>query len=195
MTYKHLPKVGGGQSHLPRLRFVATPAMSSRFGMPVRKVWLHRWAGGRYENIIHYLQNPHNQASSHFVFPGAQKPDEIAQMIPRNKKAWTEAFFNRSGISIECADAIWLGQDAEGFAQLARVTAHELWHAGLKPVWVRGSRFDSRRGFCRHADGGFLAGGHTLCPTTDLDLWRQFVDRVRAEYVRGGFKKGWGRDS
>jgi hypothetical protein len=195
VIYKHLPPLGAGESHLPRLRFVPTPAMSPRFGMPIRKVWLHRWAGGEYENIVRYFQNPHNEASAHFVFPGAQKPDEITQMVPRSRKSWTEAAFNRTGISIECADAIWLGHDPEGFAQLARVVAFELHHAGLPPVWSRGNRFDPRRGFCRHADGGTLAGGHTQCPTTDLELWAQFVFRVQAEHRRGGFRRTWGRDN
>jgi hypothetical protein len=162
-------------------------------GMPVRKIWLHRWAGGEYENIVRYFQNPHNEASAHFVFPGAQKPDEITQMVPYSRKSWTEAAYNKTGISIECADAIWLGHDPKGFAQLARITAWLLHHFGLPPVWVRTRTFNFGKGFCRHADGGLPAGGHTQCPTTDLELWRQFVGRVQAEHRRGAFRRTWGR--
>ena len=200
MVYKNLPKIGGGWSHLPQWEFAATPNMGSRYGLPIRTVWIHRWASPtptthrEFEGVIHFFQSPHSEASSHFVFPGHAGPDRIVQMVPRARKAWTEAKFNTTGISIECGDDIWLGRDPNGFAQLARVTAHELWHAGLPPVWAHPQRFVSRRGCSRHADGGAEAGGHTQCPTTDLELWDQFVRRTQAEYARGGFKKGWGRN-
>ena len=197
MTYKTLPPVGKVASHLPRLEFAPTPNMSSRFGVPIRKVWLHRWAGGQYDNIVHYLQNPHVEASAHLVYPGSQDWNHCAQLVPFGKKAWTEEVYNRSGVSIECEDAIWLGHDAVGFCQLARITAYLLHRFGLPPVWAHTPKvvpFNYRRGMCRHADGGIPAGGHTQCPTTDLELWGQFVGRTQAEYRRGEFRKApWGR--
>ena len=172
--------------------------------MPVRDVWLHRW-GVAYRNmpeekqafrgVLSEFQNPHNEASSHFVYPGSAIPNYCAQMIPLSQKAWTEAAFNKTGVSIECADAIWLGQDAMGFAQLARMTAYLLHRFNLPPNWVRGVSVGVRRGFCRHADGGMLGGGHPLCPTTDMELWWQFIGRVKAEHKRGEFtEKEWGRE-
>jgi len=191
-------------SHLPHLDIVPTRAQSSRFGTPIRKVWLHRW-GVKYTNkhgealsyqgVIREFQNPANEASSHLVYPGSAVPNHCTQMVPYARKSWTESFFNRSGISIESADAIWLGFDPEGFAQLARITAWLLHHFRIPPVWVHapGFLFDPRRGFCRHADGGGRAGGHTQCPTTDLGLWHQFEGRVQAETARGKFRPVWGR--
>ena len=205
MVYKTLPPVGQGMSHLPELEFFPTPAMSSRMGLPVRKVWLHRWGvvfrnmpeeRQAFRGVLHEFQDPHNEASSHLVFPGTAIRNYCAQMVPFSRKSWTEAAFNKTGISIECADAIWLGHDALGFAQLARITAYLLHRFGLPPQWTPapGPIFNPRRGFCRHADGGGLAGGHTQCPTTDLELWRQFVGRTQAEYHRGEFRKEpWGR--
>lgn len=71
------------------------------------------------------------------------------------------------------------------------MTAFLLHQNGLPPTWVHGQTF-ARRGFLRHADGGRLAGGHTQCPTTDLELWRQFVGRVKEEHRHGHFRKNWG---
>jgi hypothetical protein len=50
------------------------------------------------------------------------------------------------------------------------------------------------RGLARHADGGAAGGGHLDCPTADLELWRQFVARVKAEVVLGGYRKHWACD-
>jgi hypothetical protein len=188
-------------SHLPELEWVPTRACSSRFGLTIGKVWLHRWgvrytteAGEAlsYKGVIREFQNPANEASSHFVFPGSAVPNHCTQMVARKDKSWTEALYNRTGISIESADAIWLGHDPDGFVQLARITAFLLHENGLPPNWVHGFTF-ARKGFLRHADGGALAGGHTQCPTTDMQLWGQFVQRVQAEHHRGGFRKVWDR--
>jgi hypothetical protein len=145
-----------------------------------------------YQGVIREFKNPDNQASSHLVFPGSAVKDHCTQMVPYGMKSWTEAFYNRTGISIESADAIWLGHDPYGFAQLARITAWLLHHFQLPAVWAKGP-FGIRKGFLRHADGGALAGGHTQCPTTDMALWGQFVGRVKGEYARGGFRPIWGR--
>jgi hypothetical protein len=65
---------------------------------------------------------------------------------------------------------------------------------GLPATWVHGDKvLHGPGGFCRHADLGVLGGGHTQCPTTDLDLWHEFVGAVKFEYNRGAFKKVWGR--
>ena len=202
MTYKKLPKIGGGSSHLPELTWVPTKACSPRYGMPKRKVWIHRWGvkyttetgeALSYKGVIRQFQNPDNESSSHFVFPGSAVPNHCTQMVARSMKSWTEKAYNRPGVSYETADAIWLGHDPEGFCQLARMIAFELHNDGLPPTWVHIQPFDPRKGFCRHADGGVPAGGHTQCPTTDLALWHQFVLRVQAEYRRGKFREVWGR--
>jgi hypothetical protein len=114
------------------------------------------------------------------------------QMVALADKAWTEAAFNSEGVSIECGDGIWLGTDPVGFARAARITGWLLMHERLPAAWVRDPH-THLKGFARHADGGTDGGGHTACPTTDLDLWHQFVARVKAEVAHGGYREKWAR--
>jgi len=192
VTYPHLPKIGS--LTLPTLDQHLTGNSSSRFGAPIQKVWVHRWSGGTFGGVESWFENPSSQASSHIVYAGEVGRDKgrCAQMVPYSRKAWTEAFYNRTGLSIECADAIWLGHDPGGFARAARIVAFLLHNNGLPANWIHGLTF-ARKGFLRHADGGQLAGGHTACPTTDLALWEQFVGRVKGELAHGKFRNSWGR--
>lgn len=190
-TYIDLPSVGS--QILPRLERNITPNSSSRLGAPVTKIWEHRWGGGTFGGTESWLDNPVSRASSHLVYAGERGRDagRCVQMVPWNRKAWTEGFFNRTGISIESADAIWLGKDPEGFACLARITAFLCQENKLPPNWRRG-RTLPLRGFTRHADGLAAAGGHVFCPTTDMELWWQFVSRVKQEAKHGHFRASWG---
>lgn len=195
MRYRHLPDVGA--YGLPELDELLSPNRSSRAGAHVRRVWIHAWGGGTFGGVCSWLTNPRSTASSHVVYAGELGADagKCAQLVPFAAKAWTEAAFNGTGISIESADAIWHGKDPEGFARLARVAAFLL-HANTLPMqWVRGQDLfvHDAKGISRHADGGALAGGHTACPTTDVELWKQFLARTRDELSHGGFRHSWGR--
>jgi hypothetical protein len=108
-------------------------------------------------------------------------------MVRWGEAAWAEAAYNGTSDEVESADAIWLGHDAVGFRVLARIVAMRLRVLELPPIW------SAERGFCRHADLGRAGGGHELCPTTDLMLWRRFAAAVRQEAARGGFRAAWGR--
>jgi hypothetical protein len=161
--------------------------------MPITKVWLHRWGGGTFHGTESWFENPKSDASAHIVYAGEIGADKgrAAQMVRYSRKAWTEAAYNRTGVSIECGDALWLGHDPVGFARTARITAFLLKEFGLPANWRHGVTF-GRRGFSRHADGGAPAGGHTQCPTTDMELWWQFVGRVKGEAAYGHFRPEWG---
>ena len=191
MKYEKLPKVGS--LTLPQLEFHMTGNNSSRLRLPIQKVWVHRWGGGSFGGVESWFDNPQSEASSHIVYAGEVGKDKgrCAQMVKWSRKAWTESFYNKTGVSIECADAIWLGKDPVGFARTARIVAFLCHNNKILPNWVRGVRF-GRKGFLRHADGGRPAGNHTSCPTTDLELWWQFVYRVKAEHEYGRFRKVWG---
>lgn len=195
LRYANLPPVG---SHvLPDLHYEMTQARSSRFGSPTEIVWEHRW-GTRdvvHENIdgvINEFLDPHNSASAHIVYGGevGKNAGQCVQMVPLQMAAWTQAGFNSSGVSIESADPLWLGNDPDGFAVLARMTAWLLHRLGLPARWITGPSIYTR-GFSRHADGGQEGGGHTACPTTDLQLFGQFAERVTAELKLGGFRSLW----
>lgn len=190
MTYKKLPKAG--TLTLPKLTWMPTPAHSSRGGVAIEDVFLHRWGGGTLPGVESEFKNPANQASSTFVYAGEVGPfrGQCVQMVKLADKAWTEAAFNAEGVSIECADAIWLGHDPIGFARVARITGWLCKHLGLPPVWVRDPHTHAK-GVCRHADGGQDGGGHTACPTTDIHLWEQFIYRVKAEVKADGYRKAW----
>lgn len=191
-TMKKVPPVV-----LPKLDWVPTQACGSRGGEKVARVVLHRWGvaytgsvaeANSYRGVIREFQNPANDASSHIVLPGSAVLGKATQMVPWSQKAWTQAAYNPSSVEIECADALWLGQDPHGLQVAARITAFLLYKYGLPARWSK------EQGFCRHADLGSLGGGHTACPTTDLSVWRTFVRMVQFEANRGDFLAQWGKE-
>lgn len=193
MRYAALPAVG--KTTLPTLPMRPSPNRSSRNGRRPRLVFVHVWGGGTFAGVEEWLTDPKSQASSHVVYAGELGPDagHAVQLVPFELKAWTECELNPVGLSVESADAIWHGQDAAGFARLARIVA-ALCHFHLdacRPVTAAGILAGSH-GFTRHADAGALGCGHLVCPTADLELWQQFSDRVLAEYRHGGFRRSWG---
>jgi hypothetical protein len=187
------------------IRWVPTSACSPRHGHPITLAVVHRW-GDKFTNVedeeatylgnVNWFRDPAHQASAHLVYPGSSVPDglvplnECTQMVAwKPDYAWTEAAYNPACVEVESADAIWLGQDADGLLQLARIIAYLLLDNGLPPVW------SSSRGFCRHGDLGAAGGGHLDCPTGDMALWRRFVGMVQYQHARGGFRPlhSWGR--
>ena len=178
------------------LEWVPTNAFSSRGGVRPSMVVVHRWSGGTLQGVESWFENPANNASSHLVYAGEVGPNagRCAQMVRISDKAWTEAAFNPWGISIESADAIWIGDDYDGFERLARIVAWLCHHYGIPGNWVRHPDLHANpQGICRHGDLGTLGGGHTSCPTTDDSQWQQFVALVAGELRRGGFRPTWTR--
>lgn len=194
MRYPHLPQVG--TSTLPELPYKRSPNQSSRHGARPRLVWVHVWGGGTFPGVVAWLRSSSSSASAHVVYAGELGPHagDAAQLVPFAAKAWTESAFNSTGVSVESADAIWKGHDPHGFARLARIVAG-LCHFELDACRLvdRHGILTGVHGFTRHADGGAEAGGHTSCPTRDLELWHQFGERVVAEHRHGGFRPSWGR--
>lgn len=184
------------QHQLPQIHWHPTPNHGQRAGKKVERVVLHTWGvkftdeiseEKTYEGVVSYFTRPQSQASSHFVYPGSAKPNEITQMVAYKDYAWTEAAYNPTSVEIECADAIWLGKDPAGMEQLAHTTGYLLHHFGLKP------EHNVSGGFCRHGDLGAAGGGHPACPTTDMTIWNHFVARVIAHYKAGGYRTTpWG---
>lgn len=183
-----------GSVTLPFLEHFLDGNSSPRYGAPIQKAWVHRWGGGSFGGVESWFQNPRSDASSHMVYAGEIGNDagRCVQMVPYSRKAWTESWWNRTGVSLECGDPIWLGHDPEGFAVAARIIAFWCHEFNLPPKWRHGPTLPLR-GFLRHADGLGRAGGHTSCPTTDLELWWQFRTRVIDEHTHGHFRKSWGR--
>jgi hypothetical protein len=181
---------------LPELDWRPTVACSPRYGHAVNVVVAHRWGvrfvnlpeeARSYQGVIGEFLNPRNEASAHFVFPGSAVPNACTQLVRYSDLAWTQAAYNSAAVEVEAADAVWLGDDPEGMAQLARIFGFLLHHFKLPPVW------STRHGLCRHGDLGQAGGGHLACPTTDLHLWRHFVALVQRQYELGGYRPLWGR--
>jgi len=185
-----------GAITLPRIVWEPTTNKGDRHGSTIQRVVLHTWGvhytdeqgeALSYEGVVRNFKQTSSQASAHFVFPGSAKPGEITQMVPYGEYAWAEAAYNPTSVEIENADAIWLGKDPKGLAELARITGYLLHKFQLPPVWSHD------RGFCRHGDLGAAGGGHTACPTTNMTTWRRFVGLTQAAYAAGGYPKSWGR--
>jgi hypothetical protein len=187
---------------LPRLVWKESPNQSDRHGATVSLIVAHRWgspvahdkkqAQSRYDGNVAWLRNPDADASSHVVY-GGSLVNEAAQLVPWARKAWTCVQFNSISDNIEFADAIWSGDDTEGFRVAARIVAFRLHARSLPAKWVRGEALlHGGRGVTRHYDLGQAGGGHTD-PTTDSDVWREFMARVAYELRRSHFLSKWGR--
>lgn len=184
---------------LPNLEWNPTETNSgSRDGKSVSLVVVHRWGASSvpvlpneekisYGGVISWFHNPASEVSAHVVFPGSAVPNEATQIVAWDGMAWAEENYNPVADEIESADDIWIGTDVQGMTVLARIVAYRLHARGLPAEW------STEKGFCRHADLGAAGGGHTECPTTDMTLWKTFVDLVQAEAKRGGFPESWGR--
>lgn len=198
MRYTNLPPVGS--LVLPELGWIPTEAKSARTpGVQIEDVFMHRWGitSGKesIDGVINEFKNPANQASAHIVYAGEVYADagRCVQMVPLAEKAWTEAADNSEGVSVECGDPMWLGKDPRGFARAARIAGWLLLHEKLPAAWVRDPHGTHYKGITRHADGGQADGGHTVCPTADLELFGQFVNRTKLEIAYGGYRTDWAR--
>lgn len=181
---------------LPRLEWQPSRAFSSRNGFRPQLVVVHRWGGGSLQGVESWFDNPSHQVSSHLVYAGEHGPNagRCAQLVHLADKAWTEAAWNEHSVSIECADAVWVGDDEAGRLRVARIVAWLLHHLAAPPTWCYGRDLLTKgTGFCRHADLGVAGGGHLQCPTTDVELWLDFCESVLGEYLRGGFRSHWAR--
>lgn len=198
MVYAHLPAVASVPAAPPELGWHESPNRSSRNGLAPSLVFVHVWGGGSFSGVVEWLcqtHDEHRRASAHVVYAGELGADagKATQLVPWSEKAWTECDFNSRGLSIESADAIWTGRDPAGFARLARMVGLLLHLHRLPARWIHGdAMLHSPHGFCRHGDAGQLGCGHLYCPTSDMDLWAQFVERVVAEVRHGGFRDQWG---
>lgn len=197
MRYTNLPPVG--TVTLPDLEFDLTWNHSKRApGVEIEEAFAHRWGitnwrTERIDGIAAEFRNRASEASSHIAYAGEVGPDKgrCIQGVRLADKAWTEAADNGEGVSVEFADAMWLGHDPEGFAVAARIFGWLCRHEDLPAIWVHHPHTTHFKGVSRHADGGAADGGHTLCPTADLELFGQFVRRVKLEMLHGGYRKAW----
>jgi N-acetyl-anhydromuramyl-L-alanine amidase AmpD len=175
---------------LPPLREVASPNHSSRRGVTPWLIVVHRPAGS-YASALRTLGDPRPDdpaaaVSAHILTDSSR---QATQLVAWDRKAWTCQSFNSASYNIEADDNAWNGSDPGAFYTVARVVAFLAKRTGIPPRWTRDPL--STPGVVRHLDLGSAGGSHSD-PTTDLDLWRRFVARVKAEHDHGGFKPTYG---
>ncbi len=171
--------------HLPELEQRTSPNASSRHGQRVDLLVLHETAGA-YATSVDWLRNPISEVSAHLVLN--ERGDACAQLVPLDRKAWTQAAYNSRAVSLELAT-----KKSQGFDSL-----HQLQVAARIFAWLSMTLRISARpviagvgaGLSRHLDLGAAGGGHTSCGPDD-EHWRLFVSLVRAERARGGFRAHW----
>ena len=172
---------------LPHMAYRWSPNQGTRF-MPVRLVVVHRPVGS-YRSAIKSMCDPKHEASAHLIV--REDGREATQLVPWNRKAWACKFYNSMSDNIETPDWVWAGpmtKEKEKVLRVcARVVAFRLHKRKLPAKWAG----KSGKGFIRHYDLGGAGGGHTD-PTTNPHRWLQFVEMVRQEAERGGFRRTWG---
>jgi hypothetical protein len=175
---------------LPRLRQHASPSQSSRRGVIPYLIVLHRpagsYAGSEATLVDPRPDDPEAAVSAHILTDSNR---EAVQLVPWDRKAWTCEAFNSPSYNLEIDDDAWNGHDPAALETAARITAFLCKRTGIPPTWTLQPTHAA--GVCRHYDLGRAGGGHTD-PTTDVRVWRGFMEKVRHEYDRGGFRPSWG---
>jgi len=127
-----------------------------------------------------------SQVSAHILTDSNR---EATQFVPWDRKAWSCVAFNSASYNIEADDQAWTHDDPASLATASRIVAYVCKKTGIPPTWTTAPH--QRAGVCRHYDLGIAGGGHTD-PTTDIQVWRRFMELVRGEYDKGGFRPSWG---
>ena len=172
---------------LPPLNWVESPNASARKpGVTLDLIVVHDTEGG-YQSALSWFSNRHSQVSAHIVLK--EDGSEATQMVPYSNKAWHCSSFNSRSIGLEMAGFAKKGYGEHEWAVAARIVAFLLHKHGIPVRWAKNGQGS---GFCRHYDLGAAGGGHHD-PTSDDAVWQTFVNRVKHEVQRGGFRPEWGR--
>lgn len=160
---------------LPTLEFVASPNFSSRNGVKVDLIVCHDCEGNA-AGAVNWFSQRKSDVSAHLVI--REDGAHAWQMVDFEDKAWHAVDFNSRSIGVEMG-----GFEAKGFAggewgMTANVVAYLLHKFGIPPVW---STNGEAAGFCSHRDLGRAGGGH-VDPTKNLQIWQNFVAKVKNAY-------------
>lgn len=144
-----------------------SPNASSRNGAVPRLIVVHSTESANREGptdlggVASWLCNPQAQASSHVI---VDADGTSARLVPDARKAWTQAFWNPWGLSIEqvgrASQTSWARDEVREAARWAA-----LWHNRWRIPLTRGAVDNAtgriiRAGVVTHADLGQRGGGH-----------------------------------
>lgn len=180
----------GREFILPPLAYRPSPNQSSRHGQHISLAVVHDTEGS-YEGSISWLCNPRSQASATTVL--REDGGHATQLVPYGKKAWHCMNYNSMSVGLEIAGSSRKGYPDKQLRVSARIIAFWLHQFGLPPKHVK-PRYpgDGSRGFTYHSDLGSAGGGHSDPGFSRArSLW--FDGWVKYEYLRGKFRKSWGR--
>lgn len=168
---------------LPPLKFVKSPNFSARTAR-VDLLVLHD-TEGTYDSAISWFSTPKSNVSAHYVIK--EDGSEVTQMVELADKAWHAVAFNSRSIGFEMAGFASKGFDSNEWDVVANILAYHLHLLQIPCQWSRGG---VGPGFCSHFDLGSAGGGHSD-PTTDVNLWNQFVSLVNYKYNVADFPSLW----
>jgi hypothetical protein len=152
---------------LTRKKIPSPNYSAGRNGKP-RLIVLHTAEGSRtIESLGRFFASRSAEASSH---AGADDtPNTIGEYVARSNRAWTQAAYNGTAVSIElCAFARWPLAEWEKhpilLSNVAKWIAEEAAYFGipikaLTPMQAQGAS----AGVCQHKDLGAAGGGHSDC--------------------------------
>ena len=172
-----------------------SPNFSSRRGAAVTHLVWHATAGS-YAGAVGWLCTPtvYNpdgsvrsgpDASAHLVV--REDGAEVTQLVRLRDKAWHAAAWNGFSVGVEHASV------GRGFAssaqerQSARVFAWLCHLYSIPPL----DGLHRPKGIVYHRELGAAGGGHFDGP--DASTWGSYLELVRHELARGGFRKVWAR--
>ena len=168
---------------LPPLVQKRTPNQSSRNGARITHLVWHATAGP-YRPSVDWLCDPRADASAHLVLD--EHGANATQLVHLGMKAWHAVAANGYSVGVEHASLGAGFASSQQVAESARVFAWLCWHLGIPPVFG----LHRPSGLVRHRDLGLAGGGHADGPS-DQVWFHEYIPAVRAELVRGGFRKTW----
>lgn len=163
---------------------------SSRNGKRPNRIVLHTTEGhnrpgvGDLTDLAHYFDGV--DASAHL---GIDAEGNAIRMVPDELKAWTEAYYNATSLSIEQIEKAatskkeWIRDYHPGLIRVAQACAH--WSLKYPQIKLKKS---VGNGICEHKHLGKLGGGHSDCgPGYPL---KYVIYLARIHYYK---HKGWHR--
>ena len=145
--------------------WIASPNYSSRGGAGVRLIVVHTAEGARtYRDLGAYFGSTGAQASSHVGIDDTA--GRIGEYVRRGDKAWTQADYNPSCVSVElCAFAEWSPAEWDRHPNMldscGRWIGEEARAFGIPLDRLSSAQVSGgARGVCGHVDLGSKGGGH-----------------------------------
>lgn len=144
-------------------------------GISPRVIAFHTTEGSSTaESLRNWLTNPSSKVSYHFAVDMSHGDNWVAQFVQTNNRAWAQANFNGSAISISfCTPGgaasgwsrnTWLNEKRTMLVAAGRLAGELAAQFGIPKTELNNSQAQGNgRGFCQHANFGPGGGNHHDC--------------------------------